>query len=756
MEKIIKEYFNIAEYLSMQQTIQEDFKISPGNDKKILIKKQLKEMIKNSNGIYDPKGFINDFSCYINKIDELGGKKIETIENIKNNYELIKNYLENSSSIRFLLVGPHNAGKSTLLNEIIGYNRRLLESANEECTKISVIVKYTKKTEQPKLFAADFHTNDLGYNYFEKNNLLAEGENDIKEKIKDLNRENNRKQNELKFFVLSTPIEIFDRIIEENKISNKKIEKIEEIIEKIELLDFPGLDTKFEEAKKKAEDLLKIVDGFIYVNYSINFESANRDILGLIYNSIKDRNNFSFNNCLFILNKIDEEENKDLNIDEATQKILKIFDEQNDYADSITVLDRKNRIQDKALSLSPFSCYRYMEFKKFESDIKNFEDFIKSHLRDNNKKKIVKILKETLEGYIDNIDLSEITLSKEEIDIYINKLNILLNEVNDKSEKDLVKIIKLYFYIKNNIRRVKVYQLCYIEPLLKNFEIVIKNTSIFFEIKLRNDALSFIMKSYEEILDFFYIIKLRMSDDNIDKFKQLDKDKILSKIEDEYYKTKEKIKKKFKNKKNRIIDQIDNSRTEYEFSQAVSNHKWILEELKEDVQSESKNFYDFLKRENDDIICQLNLQELEKRKEEFKNQMNKIKALTISESVDSKSSKYIQSHYETSYHTETYRERVFLWFKRTKTRTVSETKRVYEHEKTINNYKKEIRSFFINAEKSSIENIEKNKIKITNNIRSIFGNFNESVEGFQNNIDELKEYIDEIERFIYNQVGIKG
>ena len=40
----------------------------------------------------------------------------------------------------------------------------------------------------------------------------------------------------------------------------------------------------------------------------------------------------------------------------------------------------------------------------------------------------------------------------------------------------------------------------------------------------------FIMKSYEEILDFFYIIKLRMSDDKIDKFNQLDKDKILSKI----------------------------------------------------------------------------------------------------------------------------------------------------------------------------------------------------------------------------------
>lgn len=180
MKKIIKDYFNIAEYLSMQQIIQKDFKINPGNEKKILIKKQLKEMIKNSKGIYDPKGFINDFSCHIRKIDELGKKKTETIENIKTNYKIIKNYLENSSSIRFLLVGPHNAGKSTLLNEIIGYNRSLLESANEECTKISVIVKYAQEKEIPKLFAADFHTNNLGYNYFEKKCLLAEKDKRIK------------------------------------------------------------------------------------------------------------------------------------------------------------------------------------------------------------------------------------------------------------------------------------------------------------------------------------------------------------------------------------------------------------------------------------------------------------------------------------------------------------------------------------------------------------------------------------------------
>ena len=40
--------------------------------------------------------------------------------------------------------------------------------------------------------------------------------NDIKEKIKGYNRENNRKQHELKIYVFSTYIEIFGRIIEEN------------------------------------------------------------------------------------------------------------------------------------------------------------------------------------------------------------------------------------------------------------------------------------------------------------------------------------------------------------------------------------------------------------------------------------------------------------------------------------------------------------------------------------------------------------
>ena len=41
----------------------------------------------------------------------------------------------------------------------------------------------------------------------------------------------------------------------------------EEEKEKIELIDFPGLDTDFENAKEEAKYLLRIIDGFIYINY---------------------------------------------------------------------------------------------------------------------------------------------------------------------------------------------------------------------------------------------------------------------------------------------------------------------------------------------------------------------------------------------------------------------------------------------------------------------------------------------------------
>jgi hypothetical protein len=247
-----------------------------------------------------------------------------------------------------------------------------------------------------------------------------------------------------------------------------------------------------------------------------------------------------------------------------------------------------------------------------------------------------------------------------------------------------------------------------------------------------------------------------MSDENIDKFKKLDKNEILSKIEEEYNDTEKKIKNFFERYKNLIYEEINNCSNESGFTRMVENNKYRLENLKDLVQTESANFKDRLRRENAEIIRKLNLQELEGKKKDFQNQMNKIKALTISDSVDSSSSAYIQSHMHTYSYTESYKERFLLFFKRTKYRTVYKTERVYEHGNTIKKYKEEISNFFKNAKENSIENIYNNRKRTVNNIENIFSKFNESVDSFQNNIDTLKEYIDDIERFIYEQTGIKG
>jgi hypothetical protein len=244
-----------------------------------------------------------------------------------------------------------------------------------------------------------------------------------------------------------------------------------------------------------------------------------------------------------------------------------------------------------------------------------------------------------------------------------------------------------------------------------------------------------------------------MSDDNIDKFKQLNKDQILKNLNDKEEETINNIKKLFRKKKNRIFELIERCQSnQYSFKKMVEDNNYYFEDLKEEVQEESKSFGKFLKKENKKIIEQLNLEELENKKKDFEKEMQKIRGLTISESVNSSSSSYVQTHI--SYHEESYKKRVFLWFKKTCYRTVSET--VYEHDNTIKKYKETIEYFFRNAEEKSIENVQDNKNEIYNNINSIFKKFNDSLGGFKNNIDKLKEYIDDMEKFIYKQTGVKS
>ena len=87
---------------------------------------------------------------------------------------------------------------------------------------------------------------------------------------------------------------------------------------------------------KKTEDLLKIIDGW-YVNYQTAFSSDNQTILGLIDYTIKRRNDFIFDNCLFILNKIDMIQ-ENIDYENVNNQISKIVDDCNKYASSKDII----------------------------------------------------------------------------------------------------------------------------------------------------------------------------------------------------------------------------------------------------------------------------------------------------------------------------------------------------------------------------------------------------------------------------------
>ena len=160
--------------------------------------------MKNSKGIANPTQAIKDFKKYIDKIYSYDSSNQTLYETISD-YESIKQYLEKTSAIRFLLVVPHNSGKSSLLNNVIGYNQNFLPTKIQECTKIGVIIKYIKRGQNSKMYETYFRTNKNGHNYFEYSeyNLVAKGEEAIFKKIDELNQNENAK-NELKFFFITS------------------------------------------------------------------------------------------------------------------------------------------------------------------------------------------------------------------------------------------------------------------------------------------------------------------------------------------------------------------------------------------------------------------------------------------------------------------------------------------------------------------------------------------------------------------------
>ena len=180
---------------------------------------------------------------------------------------------------------------------------------------------------------------------------------------------------------------------------------------------------------------------------------------------------------------------------------------------------------------------------------------------------------------------------------------------------------------------------------------------------------------------------------------------------------------------------------ESQFKEMVLNHEKLFDEFILIVNKHCNNLDSFLKEEYHNYIKELNLEEMEKNKREFEENMENFNNARLNIMYKSSSS-------YTSYDIKYFRRWYWPFTK------VSSKK--YNHEKTKSNYEEAMNSFLDEGQLKIEKRINENEKNTINNIEQIYRKFNEEVGGFKDNFDEFQKIVEEIEKFIYMKMGIIG
>ena len=269
------------------------------------------DQTKNSNKTVS---FSNNIQTMLNKQIMINlikvTKKIEKskfigteIKNIVKELYLTIDYLKIYDVIFIPFLGPSNAGKSTIINNIIGED--VLPTDLNECTKRGILVRYSEDNDnditiRKAVFKQKEFLGKKNY-YFESEEIIATGLKNVKDTIKGLNYEFPDKE-ENSFYYIRTKIKLFDDLGFDDYL--KKI---------IYLIDFPGFGTDNIFENGLYQKVVSICNSFIFVvRNSIIKEKMNKILLdNLFTQTMKKRHKLPsgfVKSCLFILNNDNSQE----------------------------------------------------------------------------------------------------------------------------------------------------------------------------------------------------------------------------------------------------------------------------------------------------------------------------------------------------------------------------------------------------------------------------------------------------------------
>ena len=617
---ISKENTKIINYFTMKNMLEKEEEILEKNEDDSTNKK-IENILKKLDSFYEK---------YKDRCIKSSNQKTLFERNKNSAYRTLKN----AKYFYIPIIGLNNAGKSTILNNLIGY--QLLPNSNDETTKRGILIKYWEK-DFPAIYKTKFKK-EKDYYYFDSGNLLAKGVKNVFEILEGVNKDfiNNE---ENFFYEIYTKIKFIDEFKYDNKLKNQ-----------ICFIDLPGFGTNNNfESNDTYSHLMQCCKVFLFIFRNLIIkESSNRKMINKLYKSLiscKNNNDINdssisttksfINKCYFIINCEEDQKISDKFLDKAKDdiKILnKRIDKNNINISFFNAEFYKNYIESLS-RFEPPEKYIELELKSYNDlkeniykglENKNIHKTFCDYLKKKLKSKFQKIKKTTIK---ENEKLKEnlkkfFEKNKEKIkDKYIEKIQkfLLLEKEELKNShyfsesnyedfsKDLDKFIKM-----GNKKREKEILNDLNEPFY-NLDVIFDVSLISKKQKLEEKPKEIVQEpQFEKVLDEF-------QKDLDDVLKKIDKDykpdnkkyniitDLLEECIEELRNTLNSEKKKYLKEEKEIKDLNENNLKQTLFSSLIRNLSWLFSNNWKEIQDQFEEcFNEQTKNLKDNLIKCIN------------------------------------------------------------------------------------------------------------------------------------------------------
>ena len=359
--------------------------------------------------------------------------------------------LKTSKLFHIPLLGLSNAGKSTILNDLIGCN--ILPVEQKECTQKGILIRYWNKN-YPIIRKTRFIKDAFLENYYFKSNdtdkPIAIGLNNIHRILDGANgKDNKEKNNEENFFY-----EIFIKIKFVD--DNFQIDNI--LKEKICFIDLPGFGTNniFEENDIYSH-LMKSCNIFLFIVFNNKLkEDVNQKMLDKLYTEINNYRGMTaqafINKSIFVINCDKDQDKSSNSLNEAKNDIINIIndlDEKNFNDINVSFFDAKYyekflfKLQYYSPNILNYEYYSYIQ------EINRFWKFLDINKNNSFHKFLIKRLINNLKDDF-NIFKDEELKNNEEIEKNLIK-ECEKNKEIEINKSDIKYVAKLLSFAQENI-----------------------------------------------------------------------------------------------------------------------------------------------------------------------------------------------------------------------------------------------------------------------------------------------------------------